>query len=78
MFVDLQIVEKSDRCAKCMEWGSTIEAGYYLAIPCPECKRLTHANLGVNLPAGCSWAWSGVSAYMLLRQREQLFKELGL
>jgi hypothetical protein len=51
-------------CKTCINWGSTIderrEIFVYnmdiITIPCPDCKRLTWPNLGVNLPAGAAWA----------------------
>jgi hypothetical protein len=62
-FLDVQIVDASDRCENCAEWGRTVtREDSVAAVACPKCKRLTWPNLGVNLPAGCAWAIAGTNS----------------
>lgn len=44
-------------CKTCENWGPTIEELHSHTIICPDCKRHTYANLGVNCPAGMAVAF---------------------
>lgn len=58
-------------CPTCKKWGKTITlADNDQAVACPNCKRLTWPNLGVNLPAGCAVALATSKAISLLRAVE--------
>lgn len=56
-------------CQKCKEWGETIYIPQnYHYISCPNCKRKTFPNLGVNCPAGMAVAFG----YSRILEQEKL------
>ena len=55
-------------CEKCKGWGDTVPSSYHTIIQCPDCKRNTAANLGVNCPAGSAVALSAVNHYDRMMQ----------
>ena len=59
-------MNKRMTCQTCVNWGRTILDEEKIAIPCPDCKRKTWPNLGVNCPAGAAVALSSVGAIQSL------------
>lgn len=57
-------------CKTCENWGPTIEELHSHTIICPDCKRYTYANLGVNCPAGMAVAFGASSAFEKMRQMD--------
>lgn len=55
-------------CKHCKGWGQTItRAENICAIACPECKRLTWPNEGVNFPVGMSWCIAPAQAMEIVK-----------
>lgn len=62
-------------CENCKDWGRTLtekDEGKVIPVFCPECKRPTWPNLGVNLPAGAATAIAGNVSAEFMRQGEKL------
>lgn len=58
-----------DGCPTCSTWGRTLSLlEDVVAIPCPDCRRPTWPNLGVNCPAGAAAALSTARVYELTRR----------
>lgn len=57
-------------CNVCKDWGRTVtQEEALVTIPCPQCKRLTYPNLGVNCPAGCAVALASHKVTEYARRR---------
>lgn len=55
-------------CQHCNGWGEILREGEHpCPIRCPECKRPTWPNAGVNFPAGMVWIISACTAAEHLR-----------
>lgn len=53
LYTKLRLIEEGLACPYCVDWGRTTNPNESsFLIPCPECKRLTWPNAGVNIPAG--------------------------
>jgi hypothetical protein len=63
-------------CDNCKDWGRTVTRDEGLCVPCPKCKRLTYANLGVNCPAGMAVAWGASHAIEMEQTRQLILKPL--
>lgn len=57
-------------CETCKDWGETLD-NLEFGIPCPDCKRLTYPNGGVNFPAGAVVSICNAQAMHYARQQEK-------
>lgn len=57
-------------CEHCKDWGKDCLNPAFYIVYCPECKRPTYPNLGVNLPAEAAVSIGASTMASILQLRE--------